>query len=392
VSVKRKRPTSSASKKARGGRTKAAASRASTPKKTKAAKPRSKKPAAKKAAARKVAKAKTAVRKTAPRKAPVKTKAKAAKTAKAVRKTAAPKPAKRAGKAARKTARAANPAAAAHPTPTNDLHADTDIAGFAPAHAEAPLHGQADQPFAGFTTQASAAPATPAPKSAAAPQAKPASDGTDGHDTPRANKLVPTNAVHTTKRRTKSGFWQSPLFAGAAAIGVLALLVIGYRPEPPEEVTPLEQRADASPATDAPTDIATPHLTDPMQAAPDRPWSTAATHGAQPAHPSSGEMQTSAPQVATASAEATRETTETTSRPTASMSAWDGLETRDLIEMERMLARLDLGPGPADGIVDRKTESAIRMYQQIAGLPIDGKPSAELLEDMRAVVKMLSGG
>ena len=64
----------------------------------------------------------------------------------------------------------------------------------------------------------------------------------------------------------------------------------------------------------------------------------------------------------------------------------------ELVEMERLLARLDLGPSPADGIVDYQTETAIRLYQEIAGLPVDGVPSRSLLADIRAVVKILEDG
>ena len=68
------------------------------------------------------------------------------------------------------------------------------------------------------------------------------------------------------------------------------------------------------------------------------------------------------------------------------------LNDGELVEMERLLARLDLGPSTADGIVDNQTEAAIRLYQEIAGLPVDGAPSRTLLADMREVVKILEDG
>ena len=68
------------------------------------------------------------------------------------------------------------------------------------------------------------------------------------------------------------------------------------------------------------------------------------------------------------------------------------LNDGELVEMERLLDRLDLGPSPADGIVDNQTEAAIRLYQEIAGLPVDGAPSRTLLADMREVVKILEDG
>ena len=64
----------------------------------------------------------------------------------------------------------------------------------------------------------------------------------------------------------------------------------------------------------------------------------------------------------------------------------------ELVEMERLLVRLDLGPSMADGIVDNQTAAAIRLYQEIAGLPVDGAPSRTLLADIREVVKILEGG
>lgn len=61
-------------------------------------------------------------------------------------------------------------------------------------------------------------------------------------------------------------------------------------------------------------------------------------------------------------------------------------ETVDLIyETERMLERLGLQPGRIDGELDPVTVDAIKLYQESAGLPVDGEPSRTLLEDMRAV-------
>ncbi|MCZ6745217.1 MAG: peptidoglycan-binding domain-containing protein, partial [Alphaproteobacteria bacterium] len=68
------------------------------------------------------------------------------------------------------------------------------------------------------------------------------------------------------------------------------------------------------------------------------------------------------------------------------------LNAGELVEMERLLARLDLGPSTADGIVGNHTVAAIRLYQEIAGLPIDGAPSRALLADLREVVKILEDG
>ncbi len=70
---------------------------------------------------------------------------------------------------------------------------------------------------------------------------------------------------------------------------------------------------------------------------------------------------------------------------------WE-LVGHDLAETERLLARLDLAPSRADGIIDHKTQAASRFYQEIAGLPVDGEPSRALLADLRAVVQILDNG
>jgi Putative peptidoglycan binding domain len=55
-------------------------------------------------------------------------------------------------------------------------------------------------------------------------------------------------------------------------------------------------------------------------------------------------------------------------------------------EIKQLLAKLDLAPGPIDATLDPATEDAIRSYQQMAGMPVDGQPSEALLQDLRAVV------
>jgi localization factor PodJL len=56
-----------------------------------------------------------------------------------------------------------------------------------------------------------------------------------------------------------------------------------------------------------------------------------------------------------------------------------------IAEIQRLLARLDFDPGPADGVIGRKTNQAIAAYQRMAGMPVDGVPSALLLEELREV-------
>ena len=67
------------------------------------------------------------------------------------------------------------------------------------------------------------------------------------------------------------------------------------------------------------------------------------------------------------------------------------LSRGDIVEMERILGRLDLAAGAPDGVIDDATTQAIRLYQEIAGLPIDGEASRDLLMDMREVAKILNG-
>jgi localization factor PodJL len=66
------------------------------------------------------------------------------------------------------------------------------------------------------------------------------------------------------------------------------------------------------------------------------------------------------------------------------------LTRRETAELQRLLARLDFAPGSADGVAGRRTVAAIRLYQEFAGLPADGKPTRWLLEDVRAVTGSLA--
>jgi len=59
-------------------------------------------------------------------------------------------------------------------------------------------------------------------------------------------------------------------------------------------------------------------------------------------------------------------------------------------QLQQLLKKLDLEPGPADGVLGNKTKEAIRLYQRFAGLPVDGKPTFDLLLDLRQVVDAMS--
>jgi TPR repeat protein len=54
-------------------------------------------------------------------------------------------------------------------------------------------------------------------------------------------------------------------------------------------------------------------------------------------------------------------------------------------EIQRLLSRLDFDAGDADGVMGKKTTDAISAYQRMAGMTVDGKPSAALVEELREV-------
>jgi hypothetical protein len=71
----------------------------------------------------------------------------------------------------------------------------------------------------------------------------------------------------------------------------------------------------------------------------------------------------------------------------------DGSVTATLMvrDTELLLAKLAFDPGPADGVLDDMTRSAIKRYQQVAGLPETGEPSKELLDELEAVAGAIDG-
>lgn len=66
------------------------------------------------------------------------------------------------------------------------------------------------------------------------------------------------------------------------------------------------------------------------------------------------------------------------------------LSAAGIRNMQGLLKKLDLEPGPQDGLLGEKTMEAIKLYQRFAGLPVDGKPTLELLLDLRQVVEAMS--
>ncbi|MEE8505697.1 MAG: peptidoglycan-binding domain-containing protein [Kiloniellales bacterium] len=202
----------------------------------------------------------------------------------------------------------------------------------------------------------------------------------------KPNKLVPTNAVHPTERRVRRRQTYGRALVLMTAVAVVGLFVLSDEGEPPD-VTAFEQQGAVP--MDAPTletaGKATSRFDHPLSAetelnrfsnSADAPAPKSKAHAVRIVVPF--DQGTVALQVPLG---------DSGEPPKA-----DRLSADEITEMERMLARLVLGSKPPDGIFDTHTASAIRLYQQIAGLPINGEPSQALLTDMREVVKILDNG
>lgn len=74
--------------------------------------------------------------------------------------------------------------------------------------------------------------------------------------------------------------------------------------------------------------------------------------------------------------------------PAQAQAAELGIE--GLTELESLLAELGFDPGPADGVADERTRSAVRLYQEFAALDTNGEPSAALLAELRQVVQVFA--
>jgi hypothetical protein len=59
------------------------------------------------------------------------------------------------------------------------------------------------------------------------------------------------------------------------------------------------------------------------------------------------------------------------------------LDREEIVELQRRLNDLGFGAGPLDGVVGRLTRSAIRHYQEFAGLAPTGVADADILERLR---------
>ncbi|RMD65361.1 MAG: hypothetical protein D6826_00245, partial [Alphaproteobacteria bacterium] len=207
----------------------------------------------------------------------------------------------------------------------------------------------------------------------------------------RPNRLVPTNAVHTTKRRLRRNIRRSQIGV-VIALGAIAALVLinsGREPSLPD-IAPLERPAGFERQ---------------IAARPDAPFTDSDT-GSEPSSGMGSDMDRhmssdgdDSPVAAvpddpvTAAPPPSREIPPASADSPAPASPDDGkLAAPQLAEIEELLARLELNPGASDGIIDARTTQAIRTYQEIAGLPINGTPSSALLDDLREVVQILEGG
>ena len=174
----------------------------------------------------------------------------------------------------------------------------------------------------------------------------------------RPNTLVPTNGIHVTERRLKRKLHQNRGVMALVAATLLGIIILGEQTAPPN-LTEYERQIAASQTSDN-------------------------SAGSRVASPPPGIIK---PKLHNESVAIPGPTARGVSEPPDK-----NLNDGELVEMERLLARLDLGPSTADGIVGNQTVAAIRLYQEIAGLPIDGAPSRALLADMREVVKILEDG
>ena len=200
--------------------------------------------------------------------------------------------------------------------------------------------------------------------------------GEPGDAPPRVNKLLPTNAVHPTERRIKRRLHKNGAFMAAAAAALLGVLILTNQSQPPELVINERQLASRLPsAQDWQSD----------DGADSETVSEAATRGLDAG------VGTSETRTAKSSPAAERHASIPSRIAPAPMERSKELNVGEIFEMQRMLARLDLSNDEPNGVIGEDTADAIRIYQQIAGLPVDGEVSQDLLADMREVVKILEG-
>ncbi len=67
------------------------------------------------------------------------------------------------------------------------------------------------------------------------------------------------------------------------------------------------------------------------------------------------------------------------------------LNKSEIHELEDLLAHLGFDPGSVDGVLDARTRTAIKGYQDLAALPVTGQASWDLLDELRGVTDALDG-
>ncbi len=76
---------------------------------------------------------------------------------------------------------------------------------------------------------------------------------------------------------------------------------------------------------------------------------------------------------------------------TPSLETGSSLSIAEIREVQDLLQVLGLDTGADDGALSEATKAAIRDYQTMAGLPIDGEASPALLEELRSVASLYGG-
>lgn len=173
------------------------------------------------------------------------------------------------------------------------------------------------------------------------------------------------------KERSTSGF-VATLVGLTVLIGGLTFWVnLGEQPAAPAETVAaapaaIEEPAPTQPVTETISAASTPGpALAPATRAPESPGPLAAQHPA----PSDSAMAT----------------------PFAASGSEAGLTAAEIGEIQTLLDRLGLAPGPTDGVLTGETTTAIRSYQEMAGLPTDGAVDKALLDELRAVVDLYGG-
>ncbi|MEH6630041.1 MAG: peptidoglycan-binding domain-containing protein [Halopseudomonas aestusnigri] len=75
--------------------------------------------------------------------------------------------------------------------------------------------------------------------------------------------------------------------------------------------------------------------------------------------------------------------------PNPNASSPYGMRVEQLKEIEILLSSLNLDPGNIDGDIDHDAVAAISLFQEISGLQVDGRPTPDLLVDLKAVEQLL---